>query len=234
MIRNLVATTAFVFAASQANALSVSFVQPDGVVGPNENIEVLLRVTTNTDFSFDGLDIDGSYGIDPSLIPTEGFFFDDNGLQTIAFAEYGQAFTSISYTCSGSFSDGGDSVCPPGSDYDFEFAAPGPGSFAGMSSYSLNAGESEDFLFGTFLPLNGGATPGTYDFFGANITILITGTGFDMFGNQVDLFRNVTLATTCTTGDTFCDFSRVVVPVPAAVWLFGSALLGFAGLRRKA
>lgn len=234
MFRILFATTVCVFATTQASALSVSFIQPDGIVGADENIEVLLRITSDTDFNFDGLDIDGSYGIDPALIPTEGFFINDDGLQTVAFAEYGQAFTSYSFTCSGSFSDGGDSVCPPGSEYDFEFAAPGPDSFGGMSSYSLSAGDSQDFLFGTFVPLDGSAAPGTYNFFGASITVLVTGTGFDMFGNQVDLFRSVTLATTCTTGDTGCDFSRVVVPVPAAAWLFGSALLGFAGLRRRA
>jgi len=221
------------FGQSQAQALTVSFIQQTGVVSPTESIDVMIRVTADADFAFDGNDPDNNYGIDPFLIPTEGLFFSDDGPVFIPFEEITVAFTSISYVCSGSFSDGGANVCPPGNEYDFTFNTTGTDTFSGADAFSLAAGESEDFLFGTFTPLDGSAAPGDYNFFGANITLFFGGIGTDQFGNIQEIFQTVTLATTCATGDTSCAFSRTVVPVPGAVWLFASAMGGLIGARRR-
>lgn len=217
----------------QAHGLTVSFIQPDGIVSPTDTIEVMIRVTADADFAFDGNDPTNNYGIDPGLIPTEGLFFGDAGLEFIPFEEITVAFTSLSYTCAGSFSDGGANVCPPGDEYDFTFNPPGADSFGGLDMFSLAAGESQDFLFGSFTPLDGSAAPGEYNFYGANITLFFGGTGIDQFGNLQEIFQTVTLATTCAVDDTSCDFSRTVVPVPGAVWMFASAIGCLVGARRR-
>ena len=228
----LYAATLALLCSLPASALSVSFVQPNGTVTPSETIEVWLRIAADSDFNFDGTDIAGGFGIDPALIPTSGFVLGNFGV-TIDFDEFTSANTATSFTCSGSFTDGGGGPCPPGDEYDFFFNGPGPDSFSFQDMYSLAAGETQDVLFGTFTPLDGSAAPGEYNFYSANLTIQFYGLGTDENGDTVSIFRSVRLASTCATGDDSCAFSRVVVPVPGAVWLFGSALLAVFGARRR-
>ncbi len=233
MFRSFLAAAALAALHLPAHALTVTFIEPDGVVGPNDDIPVYIRLTADSDIAFDGNDVAGNFGIDPGLVPTEGFYFSDAGPVRLPFESLTRAIVSTSFTCSGSFTDGGDSPCAPGDNYDFEFSLADGEGIIGLNTLDLAAGESQDFLFGTFTPLEGGAAPGDYNFFGANVGFLFFGTGIDEFGQSVDVLEFVTLGTTCTTGDFSCDFSRVVVPVPAAAWLFVSALGLLVGTRRR-
>lgn len=67
-------------------------------------------------------------------------------------------------------------------------------------------------------------------FFNASLNNLFLSSGTHTFTLDV-----TTLAATFIDGAATATFSTVSpVPVPAAAWLFGSALLGFFGMRRKA
>lgn len=69
---------------------------------------------------------------------------------------------------------------------------------------------------------------GTNTFF----TIALTGLN-DTSGNE---FLHGFLNNSETFGSTYLDVNNSVsaVPIPAAIWLFGSALMGFVGVRRRA
>ena len=87
-----------------------------------------------------------------------------------------------------------------------------------------------DFKLFELTPTGGNATPGTYSLFTAGIGLDVDGKdefGGDMFG-EVYEFR-----TNCP--DPNCTFTRTVsnVPVPAAVWLFSSGLIGLVGVARR-
>lgn len=227
----------FILLSSLAHsAATLTFRDPDGTVAPSDTIPVWLTLTTDTDINFDGSDPDGdsTYGgfVDPADVPTSGF-----GQQgPMDFEEFTSILMNISFSCSGSFTSGGASACPPGDQYDFSFNHADP-SLVLLDTFNMNAGESRDFLFGEFTPVDGTADPGTYNFFNATLFIGFNGFGLDSNGDQVNLRAQINVASTCTVGDTSCDFSRTVVatavPLPATIWLFLSALgvLGFRGQR---
>ncbi len=237
----LVLATIFCGFSIQA-ATTLEFVTPNGTVGPDDVVEVWLRLSTDTGFNFDPNDPDGdnSYGgaVDPLDFPTGGFSPDAN-MGAGAFVEFDFVDfvgASISASCSGSFVIDSGGNCGLGGagtdDYNFTF---GPGWAPGGGGLTLAAGESIDFLWGTFTPVAGGAAPGTYDYTSAGIGIFINGFGFDDFGEEVEISTFLQIDVTCSSGDPGCGFSRTVapVPVPAAVWLFASALLGLTSLSRR-
>ena len=225
-------------------ATTLEFSTPNGNIGANDVVEVWLTLSTDTGFNFDedDPDGDGSYGgaIDPADVPTGGFSFDAN-MGEGAFVEFDfidSAFASISASCGGSFVIDMNGDCGLGGagteNYTFSF---GPSPYwAPGGALSLGAGDSTSFLWGTFTPVAGGAAAGTYDFFNAGIGIFFTGFGTDDFGEEVSLSAFFGLDSTCPTSDPSCAFTRTVgspVPVPAAVWLFASALLGLTGMSRR-
>lgn len=201
----ILAIVVFAGSAAAVHALSMTFVTPTGSVGANELIDVWVRFATDdTPLSFDSTDPDG----DTTYGNLEDFGYTPTGVFT-------QASTTAAYLCSGSFTAGGGGACTPGDNYTFDFNY-GANSFLFLDNYFLAANSSQDFLFGTYTPVAGGAAPGTYDFFGAFFSINFSGEGtFD-------------LAETCPSQS--CSFERTVVPLPAAAWLFGSALFGLVGL----
>lgn len=221
------------FSSMAHSIISVTFIEPDATVGSSDEIPVWVRMTTDTGFNFDGSDPDGdgTYGdLDPGDIPVGGF--NHSSGQNLDFAQITGANTSVSFTCSGSFTSSSSSPCSPGDEYKFSFNSSFNSSDPAFNThdvFTLDAGESQDFLFGKFIPVDGSAALGTYNFYSANFTIRFFGFGFDDSGNQVDLDGSFDLASTCTTGDDSCDFSRTVVPLPTTVWLFSSALLGLVG-----
>lgn len=228
----MLTASSLLFSSFAHSALTASFRDPDGIVNPSESIPVWVTISADEDFFFDGSDPDGdgTFGnLDPASYPIQGF--DRISHSRIDFAMYERASTSVSFTCSGSFPSG--SSCTSGEEYKFTFNTSNDPTFFGHDTFTLDAGESHDVLFGTFAPTNGLAAPaGTYNFYAANFTINMFGFGFDADGNQVNINASFNLASTCTTGDNSCDFSRTVVPVPAALWLFASAGLGLAGFRK--
>ena len=61
-------------------------------------------------------------------------------------------------------------------------------------------------------------------------------TSFDVAGFLIDGINEVSFSTSATTGDYVIgqvDLHYSAVPIPAAVWLFGSALAGLGWMRRK-
>ncbi len=233
-LSRLIAVSFILLSSLAHSAATLTFRDPDGTASPSDTIPVWLTLTTDTGIHFDSSDPDGdsTYGglVNPADIPTSGFSFNQPG--SFVFAEITNVRLSNSFTCSGSFTSNG---CPPGEQYDFSFNNADP-TLSNLDFFNLNAGESRDFLFGEFTPIDGSADPGFYNFFSANLFIGFDGFGFDMDGNEVDVHSFLNLASTCPNGDTSCDFSRTVVtavPLPATIWLFISALglLGFRGHR---
>jgi hypothetical protein len=83
--------------------------------------------------------------------------------------------------------------------------------------YENNGGQVLEF---TFNPTGGSLLP---DYLGNNGGIILSVTGY----NDNDFNTDFTGNAAATFGNT------APIPVPAAVWLFGSALMGFFGFRRK-
>ncbi|MEM7082107.1 MAG: hypothetical protein AAF465_05195 [Pseudomonadota bacterium] len=242
-IRHTLCALLLMMGVSSHAALTLEFTTPSGTAGANDAIEIWLTLSTDTGFSFDPFDPDGdmSYGgaIDPSDVPNEGFSFDANmgtgGFVEFDFIEF--VGLSLFATCNGSFvvEDGTCGFGMGGTDnYSFSF---GPGPSPGNDPISLAAGESLDFLFGTFTPVAGGAEAGTYDFFRVGLSLFFAGVGFDDLGEEVAVDAFFDLALACEDGDPSCAFTRTVsatpVPVPAAAWLFASALLALSSLSRR-
>ena len=228
------------FLTGPLNAATLEFITPDGIVGPTDPIEVRVRLSTPTGLMFDlsDPDGDGSFGgLDPIYIPTTEFVPEANGGAgaEVPYDFFDSANSNTAFTCSGSFTSGGVNACSPGDNYSFTFNLSGE-TFNFLDTYSLGAGETDDFLFATFTPLGGGAANGTYDFFGATFFFTFEGEGIDDFGETHQLESRVDLAITCVTGDTTCDFTRTVVPLPGAFVLFLPAVIGLFGSRfvRKA
>ena len=223
------------FLTGSLNAATLEFITPDGIVGPTDPIEVRVRLSTPTGLMFDlsDPDGDGSFGgLDPIYIPTMEFVPEANGGAgaEVPYESFFFAGTNTAFTCSGSFAGGGGSVCPPGDNYTFTFNLSGE-TFNFLDTYALGAGETDDFLFGTFMPLGGGAANGTYDFFWATFFFMFEGEGMDDDGEMHELESRIDLAVTCATGDTTCDFTRTVVPLPGAFVLFLPAIIGLFGSR---
>ncbi len=119
----LIAASFILLSSLAHSTATLTFRDPDGTANPTDTIPVWLTLTTDTDINFDGSDPDGdgTFGnLDPADIPTTGNT--RNGqFETFDFAQIESANVNISFSCSGSFTSGGASVCPPGDQYDFSF-----------------------------------------------------------------------------------------------------------------
>jgi hypothetical protein len=208
------------WAQAPASSLSLVFLEPTGTVGPTDNIPVLLRFSNN-DASLPFV-VDNALplgGLDPAMVPLEGSRFDPDTNQYVnePFASYTNFSLTIGFGCSGSFT----TACTGGPPYDFSFS---PSPFS--QPYSLAAGASLDYLFGTFIPSAGPVAAGTYEFYRSVVWLNVD--GLNAMG--LPLSSAVFPATTCSfdnaaactqAGQTF--FTRVVeVPEPSQ----GALLLG--------
>ncbi|MES9969580.1 MAG: VPLPA-CTERM sorting domain-containing protein [Candidatus Thiodiazotropha sp.] len=209
---------------------SLVFTNPTGTVGANDVIDVWVTLTLDT--ASDPLTFNSSAaypnGVNPADIPTDGLIWDPNipGYTTVPFDNYDYIGLSTSRSCNDTFTV----VCSdPGSQYSYNAPSTHPSSWFNFSG-TLNPGASMDFLLYELTPIAGGAASGTYELFTAGVAMNVYGTDID--GNSMDA-EIYDFRTTCVAAN--CTFSRDVspVPIPGAAWLFGSALIGLAGVIRK-
>lgn len=204
---------------------TLAYTDPTGTVNANETIDVWVRLTLDSlsdPLTYNDLDPYPS-GVNPADIPTESYSFDQNAV--VPFDSYDYISLFSTRTCDDTFTVG---CSDPGSQYSYNSFF-SPDSWFDFSG-TINAGESMDFKLFEWTPTGGNAAPGTYSLFTGGFGLDVTGK--DEFGSDMDA-TIYEFVTNCP--DANCTFTRTVsnVPVPAAVWLFGSGLLGLIGMARR-
>jgi hypothetical protein len=205
----------------------LEFVTPTATVGPEEKIELRIR------FTLDSASPALTFGSNPLTgfaaedLPTQGTYLDTvTGEYSLRdFASFNGAMLNTAFGCSGTFTD----VCDPSANYAFEFwtsSQPGQPSINFLQSFSLAAGASTEYLFGSFLPAKGGAAAGTYIFYNSYLDLIYSGQDAD--GNPLTYYHN--LGQTCDgSSPAGCGFTRTVitsaVPEPSGYSLMLSGML---------
>lgn len=212
------------------SALTLQFVTPSGVVGPNDSIPVWLTLT-NTDPA-ESFTVDNSLpvgGLNPADVPAQAWWTNPDTQQSelVPFASYTNFRLAVGFGCSGSFT----TVCTDGPPYRFDFANNPFG-----EPYTLGPGQTHSFLFGTFIPSHGAVAPGTYEFFRSVVWLDVEGLGPQGQALFAVVFPTSTCpfdsASACTDGG-YEFFSRTVpVPEPGAFALMGLGL-AVLGVRRR-
>ncbi|MBV2091251.1 MAG: hypothetical protein KUF72_10200 [Candidatus Thiodiazotropha sp. (ex Ctena orbiculata)] len=193
---------------------SLVFTEPTASVTANEIIDVWVTLSLEEDS--DPLSYDSSnppfYGWQETDFPA-----DANG---VPFARYERTALYTTRNCSDTFTLGCNDA---GSQY--RFSVPASDSWFTLDR-TIYPAETADFLLYQLTPDADGAEPGLYQLHTAGLGLSVQ--GWDGSGNSIveELFG---FRTTCM--DASCTFSREVapIPIPAAVWLFGTALLGLVG-----
>lgn len=199
--------------AFSANALpALTFVEPLGVVGPTDVIDIQVRLTADSNgLNFNSDDAQSRESMRIWLNATYGSHY----------TRLDSFYTSMGIGCAG---DTFRPNCGNGELYDFRFAS----GFYGQRLLSLNAGESMDFLFGTYTPRFGGVPEGTYQLDNLGLYFVFDGSEafeveeYDQYGNPTGntiwADREVRssylgFAGTCPsgTGAQNCRFERTVV-----------------------
>ncbi len=182
-----VTTTLIAPLASAAFISSLAFTQPTGTASPTDSIPVWVRLTL--DPSSDPLELNDSASASPPFgVPPENYpdFYspdlteeDVGGYELVSLDSLDAVYLNTSFVCSGTFT----TSCTAGPPYTFSFNTSGPDTINfvpnyGSPTFSLQPGESHDYLFGTFTPTGGGpVAPGTYYFYSTDLMLSFHGTG---------------------------------------------------------
>ncbi|MDY0006794.1 MAG: VPLPA-CTERM sorting domain-containing protein [Spongiibacteraceae bacterium] len=217
--------------ASAAVIPIITFTNPYDTVGPTDTIEVWVTLSldpASDPLTFDTTSPDPLKELPESLIPTRGMPWPiSNSYSYSLFADYTNAMPVYGPRCARIIGSRNHCVdLPGGGQYTTETNPSNPSAWFNMTSLDIQpGGDGVDILLYSAAPTNGPADPGHYTIDYLMIGFLVLGVDFD--GN--DIFNLIEFQ--CHT----CHFSRYVseVPVPAALWLFGSGLLGLAGIARK-
>jgi hypothetical protein len=205
---------------AQALALAhgaLTFDQPTGTVAGDQSIPVWLSFTLDQDS--DALITDAglvtSGGPDDQQLLDKGVDLD---------RPYSLSLT-VSFTCSGTFTQGGCTTDGTPYTFDFNYSPP---SFIGGNSYSIQPGETlANIHYGTFQPIGGNAPAGTYSFYQASLLINVYQESGEQDGQP--LFQTFEIGTTCPYDGSGCSFTREVTPVPEpGEWAMMAGGLGIA------
>ena len=202
---------------------TLEYVQRTGTVGTTDDIPMWMRFTLSAASSPLTFSSNPLTGFNPADLPANGRRFDPvtGTIIDVPFASIQSATIQSWYTCNTTFFTG----CDTGGEYSFLWGGDEPGfpNPSGRDSYTMNPGDSVEYLFGTLQPRAGAAAPGTYDFL--NVGLQLTFRGLDANGET--LFGYHGLATTCPRGGVDCVFTRTVqaVPEPEVLPLLGLGLL---------
>ncbi|MCQ8119740.1 hypothetical protein [Methylomonas rosea] len=250
-LRFFVSTLALVWLpnAQAAYSGSLSFVQPTGTVDVTDNIPVWLKLSL--DATSDPLvfsSVGGGnppFGINPANYPTSFSYYDSNTGQT-SFIDDGVLVSVDTISLEPDFFPEGTFLANGSSSAPYEFSLD---STLTKQNIALSPGESLEYLLGTFIPRNGVAPAGNYEFYNSGLSLIFQGTvrvreldenGDPVFVDFVNAEGILEIArTACAVESPTCSdiFSRTAVaapvPVPSAFWLFGSAMLGFIGYSRR-
>ncbi len=190
---------------------TLTFLQQTGTVTSADSIPVFLRLTL--DAGSDTIATDDAGQLLSPLFTEDQIrsfqSFPTDGGDPV-FGDPDQPYqTNVnnSFRCSGTFT----TSCTTGPAYDFQFNYDPP-SLVGPRDFTLAAGESYDFLFGTFVPTGGNAAPGIYTFYDAAVIL--------QFSQTIDgqnIYGSVNVAETCATETADCAFTRIVTQAETAV-----------------
>ncbi|TKB79241.1 MAG: hypothetical protein E8D42_07515 [Nitrospira sp.] len=217
----IVLTTALFSSVDTCQAASfgtLEWVDRTGTVSGTDTIPVQFRLT------LDPASVPLTIGPGGSGEPISGLEQADLDSLAADFPNFTITDASLSHSfySGGTFSD--DTNPPP---YQFQFSNSFP-----FSNVSLVPGVPTIIEHGQFVPSPVPAPPGTYFHYRSEINLVVT--GLNSFGDSFE--RDFLVAqVACSDGDTSCAFQRTVtpVPIPAAVWLFGSGVIGLVGLARR-
>jgi hypothetical protein len=207
---------------------TLEWVNRTGTVSGTETIPVQFRLT------LDPASVPLTIGAANTGGPISGLQQADLDLLALDFPSYTIEDTRLVnwFTCSGTF----NSACTAPPPYRFEFSD-NSGSFP---NYDVNFSPGVPTILehGQFVPDPIPAPPGTYFHFNSFVELEVTGSYLNpLSGNTLPFGKSFSVATiNCADPDTSCAFERTVlapVPIPAAVWLFGSGLVGVATLARR-
>lgn len=204
-------------------------------VGASEVIDVWMRFTL--DPASPALDFTNNplTGFDPADLPTQGEYFDPVTQQyvTANFASIDRAYLNTYFSCDDTFTNGCNGPDPKAYTYNFFLTSqPGKPSANFLDQFSLQPGQSYEYVFAQFTPTNGAAPAGTYQFFGTGLTLNFGGVDAD--GHALN--ASIDLGTTCAGGSTSaCAFTRTVtaVPEPSSYALMVVGLGLVAGIARR-
>ena len=214
---------------------SLSFVERVATVGPNEVIDVWMRLSIDPGSTALSFSSNPLSGIDSEDLPVMGQYYDPvlGTYVSSEFVSIDGAYLNTYFSCNDSFTNGCNGTPPRAYSYSFHTSStPGRPSINFLDSFDLQPGESHDYVFATFTPEPGGAAAGSYRFYGTGVTLNFF--GLDAEGRS--LTADITLASTCNGGPSDdCAFTRHVtaVPEPSSLLLMVLGLGLVAGLARR-
>ncbi len=205
----------------------IEFVTPSAIVGPNDVIDVRIRLTldaSSSDLTFTSNPLTGLAAAD---LPSQGYYRDPvTGQRELRdFVSFRVAYFVVGTFC-GTFVN---LDCSDSANYSFNFWAssePGKTSIIDSNSLSLTAGSSMEYVLSQYTPSAAGAAAGVYSFESSSLDLVYG--GFDAGGNS--LTRYLRLGDTCPDWTPSCRFTRTVVitpvPEPSTYAIFALGLLG--------
>ncbi len=199
--------------------LNLSFTSATATVAPTDSVPIWVTLSvSDAPLSFDTSSGTAPFGLPASWLPAAGHNY--------TLGLYDQLFGSYSHITLYTFRYCNDEVSSGCNPLIYSFGGSGgPSSwFSVEQPFTLNDGDSRDFLIHTLLPVGGAAPAGSYRIFNLGLGLTVHGLAED---GVTELEASVFETTTCWQGGG-CAFTVSVVPEPGAGWLMLAGLLPLA------